>query len=436
MKEKLLKFTKSFKYYYNKIGLNIHYFITKYDKILLGAIIVILSLVLRYSATLFPTNDVVGYVFNWMKQIENVGFKNFYTINADYSPLYLFIVGLFTFFPKGAEITLRNFTFYENWMYYVKSMFFLMDILIAIGVYLNIKLLTSDKTKAFIGFIITLCLPVQFFNSAIWGNSDSIYFACFIYIIYFILKRKDNLAFLLLGVAFGFKLQASFILPFMILLIFLRRLKFHSLLFLPLGLVLTFVPAYLCGASFSEPFMYISRQLTGYNKLTLGCANIWHLINVPESLVDMFNPASTILGLILIGLFMAIIYLRKIDLTDQNVFYIGVFLISIVPLFLPHMHERYFYSLDILVVLYCLIKKEKYYFIPLMQLSSGIAYHNYLAGRHFILSWGEDSVHIASWINIFVITLIFIDLLKLNHSTKTKKEDLEQIKKEISTLTK
>ena len=71
-----------------------------------------------------------------------------------------------------------------------------------------------------------------------------------------------------------------------------------------------------------------------------------------------------------------------------------------------------------------------------MQLSSGIAYHNYLAGRHFILSWGEDSVHIASWINIFVITLIFIDLLKLNHSTKTKKEDLEQIKKEISTLTK
>jgi hypothetical protein len=48
-----------------------------------------------------------------------------------------------------------------------------------------------------------------------------------------------------------------------------------------------------------------------------------------------------------------------------------------------------------------------------MQLSSGIAYHNYLAGRHFIISWGEDSVNIASWINIFVLTFIFCQVLKL-----------------------
>ena len=48
-----------------------------------------------------------------------------------------------------------------------------------------------------------------------------------------------------------------------------------------------------------------------------------------------------------------------------------------------------------------------------MQLSSGIAYHNYLAGRHFILSWGEDSVNIASWINIFVLTFLFYQILKL-----------------------
>ena len=48
-----------------------------------------------------------------------------------------------------------------------------------------------------------------------------------------------------------------------------------------------------------------------------------------------------------------------------------------------------------------------------MQLSSGIAYHNYLSGRHFIVALGEDSVHIASWINLFVLATVFLDLLKL-----------------------
>ena len=82
-------------------------------------------------------------------------------------------------------------------------------------------------------------------------------------------------------------------------------------------------------------------------------------------------------------------------------------------MFLPHMHERYFYALDVLIVVYCIVFKKNYFLIILMQLSSGIAYHNYLAGRHFIISWGEDSVNIASWINIFVLAFLFHQILKL-----------------------
>ena len=71
-----------------------------------------------------------------------------------------------------------------------------------------------------------------------------------------------------------------------------------------------------------------------------------------------------------------------------------------------------------------------------MQISSGIAYHNYLAGYHFIGALGEDSVHISSFINILILTIIFLDLLHLEQVKKSKEEQLIDIKNEIQQLKK
>ena len=199
----------------------------------------------------------------------------------------------------------------------------------------------------------------------------------------------------------------------MVYLIASQKLKLYKIYALPLGLLATFIPAYLFGAKPIEPFTFWVNQLGGYSKLTLGCANIWHLINIKESALSTIQVSATLFGLLLIGLFTAIVFARKIKLNAENLLLVSIFLISIVPMFLPHMHERYFYALDVLIVVYCIVFKKNYFLIILMQLSSGIAYHNYLAGRHFIISWGEDSVNIASWINIFVLTFLFQQILKI-----------------------
>ena len=69
-------------------------------------VVTALSLTCRYLVVSYPTNDTVGYILNgWMKEIEEAGFKNFYTINSDYSPLFLFIIGCFTLLPKGERVT-------------------------------------------------------------------------------------------------------------------------------------------------------------------------------------------------------------------------------------------------------------------------------------------------------------------------------------------
>ena len=426
---------------YTQVGNKFQYIIHRYFYLITAVLITVISLTARYLVVLHPTNDVVGYVFKWMTNIREVGFTNFYTVESDYSPLFLFVVGIFAYLPAGETVTVRGLTYSANWMVYLKSFYYMVEVAIAIGLYLIVKAVTDDKKYAWLVYVIYLCLPVQFFNSAIWGNADVLYFVCFVYILYFILKEKDGWAFFLAGVCFGIKLQAVFVLPFLIYLLMRGKLKFYKILFAPIGLFSTFLPAYLCGASFIQPFAFFARQVNGYSLLTLGCANIWHLINIRSGAMEVFSTGATVLGLLLIGLFTAIIFERNVELDKKNTLCVGIFLMAIVPMFLPHMHERYFYLLDVLIVVYCLVTKKRYYLILLMQLSSGIAYHNYLSGRHFILALGEDSVHIASWINLAVLTILLLDILKLPskgrlsdcaqaYIVKEEKECIQQNEKE------
>ena len=401
------------KFIYSQLGNRFMYFIHKNFYFLTACLITAISLAARFCVCLHPTNDVTGYIFKWMNEITQVGFSNFYQVESDYSPLFLFIIAIYTLLPAGEFLTIGGYSFYKNWMIYLKGTYFAIEVVIAIGIYLIVKQLTNNQKSAWLGYIVFLCLPVQFFNSAVWGNADSLYFICFVYAIYFLLKGRDGLTFFITGVCLGVKLQAVFILPLLVYLMASGKIQLRKSLLLPVGIIATFIPAYCFGATLLQPFTFWLKQLGGYSLLTLGCANIWHLINIKSDLLGTFNIGSTILGLLLIGLFTAIVFARKIKLTNENLLTVSVFLIAIVPMFLPHMHERYFYALDVFVVVYCIVNKKHYWLILLMQLSSGIAYHNYLSGRHFIVSLGEDSVHIASWINLFVLTFLFYQVLKL-----------------------
>ncbi len=395
------------------------------------------SLTIRYLVALHPTNDMVGYILNgWMKQIQEVGFSKFYSIDADYSPLFLFIIAIISLFPGGENVSINGYTFAPVHMYMLKSIYFISDIFMAIAIYLIIRHVTMDKIKATIGYCVLLILPTQYINSALWGNCDTVYTCFFLYSIYFILKRKDYLVWFFFGLALSLKMQSIFILPFLVYLCLSRRLKFYPVFMAVFAVLISFLPAYCCGAGFTQPFTYFSKQLNGYDNLTLGCANFWHLINITgmDSSTTPLNGASTWIGLVFIFFFCALIYMRNIRLTDENILYVATFLIGIVPFFLPHMHERYFYSMDVLILIYALLShKKRHFLIPLMQISSLIAYYHYMTdfSKYSIDVMGEDSVSIAAIINLFILGLTLYDLMKLDHDDmpfdKKKKEKINHM---------
>ena len=406
----------SLKRIYELFGINTLKVIYSKGYIIAMVLATALILFAKIRVAMYPTQDSVGYVLNWMKQIKEVGIARFYSVKADYSPLYLFMISLFTLVPTGTTMTVGAYTFFPEWMLTLKSCYFIFDILNALAVCLIIKRITNDKTKAAIGYLITVMLPVQFINSAVWGNADSIYVCFLLYCIYFALKNKGGFSMFFFGLALANKLQALFVAPFLVYLLINRKIKLHKTVYAPLAVIASFIPAYVCGAGVFEPFAFYSRQLNGYSKLTLGCPNFWHLFSFSSKSENIINRGAPYFALAVIGVFFAIILMRNIKQTDSNLLAVAAFTVGITVFFLPHLHERYFYMLDVLAVVYALSRKKNHIIILLMQLASGIAYYHYISGRYFINLLGEDSVHIAAFIIVAVLTILFIDIMKSEHT--------------------
>ncbi|MBQ4383150.1 MAG: hypothetical protein II795_01590 [Firmicutes bacterium] len=417
-KRKSENFLTGLKKSYNKCGARVLHFLYQNNLLLVMFAVTFVAVVAKFLVAPYPTKDVTGYIFKWMREIREVGLGQFYTIDADYSPLYLFMVGLLSRFPMGTEITLGSHTYPQNWMLLLKGCYFTVDILNATAVFLIIRHLTKSRQKAAIGYIAALMLPVQFINSAIWGNSDCIYVCFLLYSLYFALRGKSCQAFLLFGFALANKLQAVFLAPFLVYLILQRKIRLTAVIYVPIAVLASFLPAYLCGAGFAEPFLFYQRQMQGYSKLTLGCANFWQLFAFRDYATGIISHGATIFALLMIGGFFAILWLRNLQPTGENLLNTAVFLIGVTVFFLPHMHERYFYLLDVLVMVYAITTGKRYFLIPMMQLSSGIAYYHYISGNYFIQPWGEDSVHIAAVLVVAVLSVLFYDLLKAPRRTQ------------------
>jgi len=429
-------------------GLNFLKFFQKYYLIIAMALVTIVALVVRYVFVLYPTGDTVAFILGveepmyvaydqpWMIQIDQVGFSNFYTINSDYSPLFLFVLAIMTLLPKGKQINVDNyyFDFYENRMIYFKTMLFVFAIAFAIGMYFLAKEITKDKTKATFAYILATILPSLFVNSTIWGNADIIYVTFLLYSFYFAIKGKSELAFVFFGLAFANKLQAIFILPFLVYLLFKRKLKLWNIILVPLVYFATFLPAFFFGASLGEPFKYLTRQFQGQSNLTYGAATIWKFFEFDNISATLRNnaPWISILG---IGGVLALLLLRnpKIE-KKEDMFKVGIFLTMVTIFLLPRLHERYFLIVDCLLIIYALIDKKKIYLLILMQVSSAIVYYHYLAryGKYLFDILGEDVVTIASLINLFIIVIMGYDIMRIDH--KPLSEEINELNAEIKEL--
>ena len=129
-------------------------------------------------------------------------------------------------------------------------------------------------------------MPTVVLNGSLWGQCDSIYVALALMSIYWAMDERPVLSILAMSLAFGFKLQAVFIMPVLALLWMQGRLRFRHFLLFPVFYVLLVMPAVLLGRPFLETLtLYFSQTGSIGSGLNYNSPSIFGIFStLPNSL--------------------------------------------------------------------------------------------------------------------------------------------------------
>lgn len=336
------------------------------------AAVCVLGVAVRYAGRDFLSGDMEAFLIPWFDEIRSKGgISGLECQVGDYNLLYQSIIALLTYIDMKSL-----------YLYKLLSCFF--DYCLAFcGALLICKIKNANWRKDYlfeIAFCAILFLPTIVLNSSYWGQCDSIYTTFLVWVIYFLMDKKNCFAFIFLGIAFSFKLQTIFLLPLLFYLYF--AVKQFSILNFGYTLLVFWASGalgYWEGRHFNEPFSLYLSQTETYPRMYMNLPSFWLLVGNDYNSLKSF---AMILTLILLGLgLMFILHQvldRKVSLGNQKILILAAWTVWTCVMFLPGMHERYMYPVDLILVLLCFIKSKFLVFTIPQILLSVLTYSNYL----------------------------------------------------------
>ncbi|WP_167957524.1 hypothetical protein [Anaerosporobacter faecicola] len=349
-------------------------------------IISVLALVIRIVGFDFMSNDMSVFLIPWYNNIkESGGLSSLDTRIGNYNLLYQTLISFMTYLKI-------------NCVYLYKMLSILFDYVLALSIGSFIATYKEKKSFRFefnVAYTVVLFLPTVVLNSSYWGQCDSIYTAFLILTLLYLYKEKFTLAFLFFGLGLAFKLQTIFLLPFL-LCYYIYKKKFSILLF---GLSLfsfwfSGIIAYMNGRNILDAFRIYQEQADTYHNMWLNVSSFWVLVG---DNYDTLHTGSIIITIILCGLGLYTILENKKKLATMEEYLNTAcwFLWTCLP-FLPAMHERYTYALDLVLLILCFINKHYIKYAALSILLSLITYGSYLFSNGGLDKW-HVLLYVFAW---------------------------------------
>jgi dolichyl-phosphate-mannose-protein mannosyltransferase len=313
------------------------------------ALALLISFILRIYLSQFEGHALdIMHFKDWSRAVYYNGFPNFYSsVWVDYPPFYIYIlwfVGAIykLFFSYPFDIYTNVFTIL------IKSPANVMDIAAALLIFLIVKKHAGFKL-AFPAMLFYAFNPAIIYNSAIWGQVDSINTFFILLALMFMESEKPELAGASMAIAILTKPQSLLLLPLIVILLVksqkpLRVVKASMVsvaVFISLAL-----PFYLK----TSLFQLIKTYGTAYNEYSFTSVNAFNL----WAFSGFWKPDSApflllsyrIWGYILFGVLFAYVAYRTAKNRDNRSIYLasavlffGFFMLS------TRIHERYLFPM-------------------------------------------------------------------------------------------
>lgn len=345
------------------------------------ALVLGLGLLIRKELIWYVSRDWTGFFELWINEISREGFRTLRGSFYDYAPAYMYLLVIAAQFGGKSMIAMK-----------LISVFF--DLVLAAAAGLIVYEIRKKESLATLVFSIVWLAPTVISNSSMWGQCDAVYSSFLMLTILFLIKDKSRIAMIFYGIAFAFKLQALFWFPVILLLWLYKKIKTVDFIWIPLMYLISIIPAWIAGRPLSELLgVYFAQTGIDTNRLSMKYPNIYYIIgelNLPE----WYSGAGKWFAVGVVLLFMvAVIYkLMGTKLTPELLLLICYAQGSLALYFLPQMHERYGYFIEIVAVILgvlCL----KIFWVPVVHILVTFItysyYYNYSSPKNipiFILS--------------------------------------------------
>lgn len=334
-------------------------------------VITALGIFIRFCGKDFISGDMTLFLIPWFDEIKVQGgiacLKNQV---GDYNIPYQFLMAILTYIPISP-------------VYLIKSISVIFDFVLAIATAQFVCEIQGKKKETLFLAVYTaiILLPTNIMNSSYWGQCDSIYVAFILLSLLFLFRREFSKSFIFLGAAFAFKLQTIFIFPFFLYYYFLE--KDYSIFSWVIVLAVDYlicIPGFIMGRAFLAPIQIYFLQTNIYQSMYLNFPSFWGIVG---NSYDMMKNFAIFFTIAILGCGLMYALENKIRLQGQEFVHICIWTVWTTLLFLPAMHERYSYLLDVLLIVLVFLDIKFIKISIAATVVSIMTYGNYLFNNGF-----------------------------------------------------
>lgn len=331
------------------------------------------SLLFRRLSLPAMSLDMEAGLFNWYGFILKRGFANAFSENfALYTPPYLYLLWLASLVDGiVSRITL------------IKLISIGFDILSSFFIFKITRLKFPRTNVPWLAAVIGFSLPTVMLNSSYWGQCDSIYTAFLLGCLYFLLIERPVWAVFFFGISFAFKLQAIFLVPFLVVYTLRKRIPWLSAALVPVIYLALSIPAIIVGRDWWDVLTIYLHQTDKFPKWSATTPTIYLPLQGHLDLTSGLTVVTVILAGIIVTAWIWLAWKKK-ELDNQKSMVLAALAsVALVPFILPRMHQRYFYPQDVLSLVAAFFLPELWFLPILSQIISMIAYGPFLFNLTF-----------------------------------------------------
>ena len=345
------------------------------------------GLMFRFSLYDLESGDYVKAFADWMKECHEAGGFAYLGIKPgvsdastfDYNCMFQYLIVILHYIGGGVSD-----------MYLVKTLSVIFDFVCAVNL-ARIAFIVTDGNirKAFMAYFGVLCLPTVVLNSAGWAQNDSIYTAFILLSLIHVMKGNDFRAFLYMSISYGFKQQAIFFMPFLVIMWLKNKLKIRYILVMPVFHVVSLIPSAIAGRSWGDLLGIYGNQVAMFTRLSMNYPSIYTIItsDLDKSIRLLIIKAGVMATILIFGMIAYYIYRKDFEITYKFMITLIIFTAEICCFCLPVMHERYGYMPELLAVVYALTSYKRLPVCAFLQVISMITYTRYLFGSTVTILW-------------------------------------------------